>query len=358
MNRLFLPGVLLGLGLVAGGCNNPTCGPGTKQHQNTNGDIVCLPSDSQLVDDCDVDGGATLVGTKCVSAITCGPNTKLINGQCVGTGGMTMMGVPEACPAPGTGKICVNGTVRHFLDNSILTASDNVRVWVVDPLKFLAAPDTLTKTPCPGAQNPCLTAPANLSGADAAQSTFLFPDITTPAAGLVAIAVTDGAGVSPQVFQTTGTGARVSSGQSYQVDAYATPHSLVTGWKSMAGVDYEMLGAYVARFYLDPAPAATKLTATETMPASGVTMLQDGLTAARAKYFGADLMTIGSDTMTTAVGGAILPGTGDSQILSFSGSGNTPGMKWETHPGNTTVNVVFVDRFHPCTQDGSGNCTN
>jgi hypothetical protein len=358
MNRLYLPGVL-GLGLLAAGCNNPTCGPGTKQHQDTNGDIKCVPADSQLVDDCDVDAGATVVGTKCVSAISCGPNTKLVNGQCIGTGGNTMPGVPDPCPAPGSMNICVNGTVRHFLDNSLLTSTDNVRVWVVDPLKFLAAPDALTKTPCPGPQNPCLAAPANLNGADAAQSTFLFPDLATPAAMLIAVAVTDGAGVTPQVFQTTGTGAKVVAGMSYQVDAYATPHTLVTGWKMQAGVDYELLGAYVAKFYLDAAPSPNKLTAIETMPASGVTMIQDTLTAARAKYFEPDLMNVSTGLpMTGMVGAAILPGTGDSQILAFSGSGNTPGTKWETHPGNTTQNVVFVDRFHPCTQDGNGKCTN
>jgi hypothetical protein len=355
MNRslatMLRPGVALGLafGLWAAGCTSPVCGPGTKQHQATNGDIQCVPTDGTISTlDCDADAGATLVGTKCVSAISCGPNTKLMNGVCVGTGGGGTPGEPDPCPPQSAGKICVNGTVHHFVDNSLLMPSETVRVWVVDPLKFLAAPGALVSTPCPGAQNPCLAPPAST------HDTYLFTDLPTPAAGLVALAVTDDAGVSPQVLQTTGTGARVVAGMSYRVDSYATPKSVVLGWGSM----YDTMGAYVAKFYLDAGPPANSLIAKEMMPASGVTLFRDAAAAGNAKYFDPDLMTLGAGTSTAAIGVALLPGSGDSTIFAFSGSGNTPGTKWETHPGNTTQNVVFVDRFHPCTQDGSGNCTN
>jgi hypothetical protein len=350
MRSLIAGGLALGMVLGAG-CNPPTCGKGTKQVQAVNGDVQCVPVDGVISDiDCDVDAGATLVAGKCVSAITCGANTKLVNGECVGTGGMGMAHTPDPCNTPGSGKICVNGVVRNLKDNSFLDGTQTVRVWVVDPLKFLAAPGALISTPCPGAQNPCLAPPAST------KDTYTFNDLPTPAAGLIGLAVGDDAGVSPQVLQITGTGAKVTSGQKYQVDGYATPLALVQSWDAQVpGKNYATIGAYVARFFLDAAPAPNMLTATESMPASGVTLLQDGSNSG-AKYFDPDFTTIGSGTSTSAFGAALLPGSGDSQIFTFSGMGNTPGAKWEAHPGNTTMGVVFVDRYHPCMQDAMGNC--
>jgi hypothetical protein len=344
--------ILLALAFTSAACNGPVCGKGTKEHQKANGDVECLPADGAITElDCDVDGGATLVAGKCVSAITCGPNTKLENGECVGTGGMGMTHVPTACSTPGTGKICINGVVRHLIDNSFLATGEKVRVWVVDPLKFLASPGALESTQCPGMQNPCLAPPASTD------DTYIFNDIPTPAAGLVALAVGDDAGVTPKLLQLTGSGARVNAGQKYQVDTYATPVSLVQSWDAMApGNNYVSLGAYVAKFYLDAAPAATSLTATETMPASGVTLLQDATVNPKTKYFDTDFMHIGSASSTSAFGVALLPGSGDSQIFTFSAMGAAPGNKWEAHPGNTTTGVVFVDRYHPCPQDAMGNC--
>src|SRR5213593_4736603 len=108
---------LCALVLLGAACNAPVCGKGTKEHQNPNGDVECVPSNGTVSDlDCDVDGGATLVAGKCVSAITCGANTKLENGECVGTGGVGMPHVPEGCNTPATGKFCINGVVRHLVD--------------------------------------------------------------------------------------------------------------------------------------------------------------------------------------------------------------------------------------------------
>ncbi len=338
MNR---PVVLLALISFAtgAGCNNPVCGPGTKQVQKTNGDVECLPADIQSGGiDCDVDGGATIVAGHCVSAIVCGPNTKLMNGECVGTGGMTMMHVPDACPTPAAGKICVNGVTRHLLDNSFLASGEKVHVAVYEPLAFLA--------------NPATTPLAEMDTDD----TYTFPDVPTPASGLVAVAVSDPVGTATATLQITGTGAIVVSGKSYQVDTYDTPITLVATWHGITGEDYDGMGAYVVKYYLDTGPAPTMLTATETMPADSVQVIQDSAVAARAKYFDTDLMTIGAATSTTAVGAAIL--VGDGQLSQYSGSGNTPMTKWETHTGSTTGKVVFVDRYHPCTQDGTGTCTN
>jgi hypothetical protein len=333
MNR---SAILLALGISVAGCNNPVCGPGTKQHQKSNGDVQCIPDDA--MDNsilCDADAGATIVAGRCVSAITCGPNTKLMNGQCVGTGGMGMSHVPDPCTTPSTGKICINGVVRHLLDNSFLASGEMVHVAVYEPLNFLANPATATK----------------LAEADT-DDTFTFPDVPLPGSGLAAVAVSDASGG----MLKTGTGAIVQAGKSYQVDAYVTPQTLVDTWHGLTGDDYAGNGAYVVKYFLDTAPMPTSLTATETMPASGVQVVQDTMVATRAKYFDTDLMTIGSATSTTAIGVGIL--VGDNQLSQYSGTGNTPASKWETHTGSTTANVVFVDRYHPCTQDGSGNCTN
>src|SRR5437879_4006859 len=83
-------------------CNNPACGPGTKQLQAANGDLQCVPVDvpSQLTP-CDVDGGTVdIVGGNCVSHIKCDPGTTMYDpttGVCVGTGGGPACG---ACPNP------------------------------------------------------------------------------------------------------------------------------------------------------------------------------------------------------------------------------------------------------------------
>jgi hypothetical protein len=355
MNRQVVFYAVVTLAAAASGCSNPVCGLGTKEHQKTNGDIECLPADAgpdAIV--CDVDAGATIVAGKCVSAVSCGPNTKLMNGECVGTGGMGASHVPDPCTTPGTGKICVNGVVRHLVDNSFLAAGETVQVWVVDPLRFLNAPTALTSTQCPGPQNPCLGPPANVT------DTYTFLDLPTPGTGIAAVAVGDTAGVNPPVLQLTGTGVIVVSGQSYQVDSYATPKSLVATWTSQnPGTDYDAQGAYLVKYFLDPAPLGTLLTATETMPAMGVQVVQDGLVSTRTKYFSTDLMTLGADPSTTTVGAGILTGNGNISVIPiFSGLGNTPGTKWETHQGNSTGHVVFVDRFHPCTQDANGTCTN
>jgi hypothetical protein len=339
---------LCALVVIGAACNPPTCGKGTKQIQKTDGTVQCVPADGMISElDCDADGGATLVGGKCVSAVQCDPMTTMVkNGVCVGTGGGNMPHVPTACSAPSTGKFCINGVVRHLTDNTFLDGTEMVRVWIVDPLKFLANTAALQQNPCP--TTVCLAPPMDT------MDTYTFDDLPAPGAGLAVVAVGDAAGN----LQLTGCGGRVSAGGKFQIDSYSTPKTLVAKWKTDTGIDYTGLGAYVARFYLDAAPDPHSITATESMPAMGVTLTQDSSPAA-AKYFGADFMTIGSGTSTSAFGAALLPGSGDQQIFNFSGQDAMFGTKWEVHPGNTAPNAVLVDRYHPCvSMDANGKCLN
>jgi hypothetical protein len=331
--------MLLPLSLASVSCTAPVCGPGTKQVQKPNGDLECRPVDAPASSiTCDESQGAHIVGGVCVGK--CGPNTKLdpMTGECVGIGGgMTTAHVPDPCPTPAGGTICINGVVRHLLDNSFLASGEMVRVAVYEPNAFL--------------NNPALPPKMEVETDD----TYTFKDIP-PAAftlGTIALAVTDVKEATTQVLQITGTGSIVVAGKSYQIDTYATPRDAVLGWASMSnGVNYDMLGAYVMKFYGDPMPPEDKLTATETMPISGVMPLQGVSTPTTARYFGTALSMLDlTATATTAVGAAVLPGVGD--IKNYSGMGgmlNGAPIKWETHPGGTAPHVVFVDRFHPMAQ--------
>jgi hypothetical protein len=336
---------LCALVVLGAACNPPTCGKGTKQIQKTDGTVECVPSDGTISDiDCDADAGATLVGGKCVSILSCGDNTKQQGNQCVGTGGMTGPHVPTPCMAVSATQICVNGVVRHLVDNSFLAAGETVRVWVVDPLNFLANPNALKLTPCP--TNVCLAPPVDTS------DTYTFDALRTPTLAAV-VAVADAAGN----LQLTGTAGLVVAGKKYQIDGFALPAATATSWASQSGLDLPGKGLYVARFFLDAAPDPSTITPTEVSPAPGVQLTESGAVEVGAKYFDPDFTSIGAGTMTSAWGAAIIPGTGDSTIGTFSGSGNTPGTMWEQHPGNTAPGVVFYDRFHPCiSKDANGKC--
>lgn len=341
MNRSHSPLVWLGLAstaavaLVAGvHCNNPACGPGTKQVQAANGELNCVPAEATPAQYmCDRDAGAKIVAGACVSAISCGPNTKLDpgTGLCVGTG--SGGGGLEACPTPAAGTICVNGQIRHLVDNSPLATGEKVRVALYDPLSFLQDPGSkpLVETETDGF--------------------FIFKDVPTPGAMLIALAVTDPTGAASPTLFLTGSGAQVLSGQSYQIDGFATPKSVVDGWKSQGGPDCAATGCYLPRFYLDSAPPPTQFTSTATMPASGVKPVIGASTTPPngTKYFGTSLTMIDTSLMaTSAIGAAILPDPGG--IKTFTGTGGMKGgmpVTWQTNPGGTTVGVLFVASFYP-----------
>jgi hypothetical protein len=324
---------LLGLALLAtlasSGCSDLICGPGTQRQQLANGHLACVPTAVQPGDvHCDADAGVQLVGgDNCVSVVQCGPGTMLdtSTGTCVSSGG-PMPHVPDACPAPSAGNLCITGVVRHFVDSSFLSG-EMVRVAVYDPLAFLG--------------NPSSTPIAEVVTGD----TYLFKDVKTPGTGLVALAVTDPAGATA-IYQITGVGAVVVAGQSYRLDAFAVKKSDVQAWSTSSGVDYDAQGAYVGRFFQDAVTAPNNLPATETMPLAGVKMVEasSGMPPAGTQYFSTNLLTVGpSLTVTSAVGGAIAP---TPSLNTFSGSGGGVAM-WEAFNGSSIAHAVFIQRFHP-----------
>ncbi|HEX8952548.1 MAG TPA: hypothetical protein VF945_11920, partial [Polyangia bacterium] len=243
------------LALVAAtgaGCNTPSCGAGTKQVQDANGDLHCVSADAVAPLGCLGDGGTQLVAGNCVATIACGPNTVpevQADGAtlCVGVGGG--VGGDGSCvpscgtPAPGT--ICVNGQVRHLVDGTGLSAGEMVHVALYDPLSFLGDPGT---TPLAESDTGC---------------GFKFDNVPYPPSMLVVVAVSDAGkrGLTTVTHQLTGTGAAVVAQQAYRVDSYAVPKSAVSSWSAAAGVDYDAAGAVVLEFFSDMKPSPTDLQA-------------------------------------------------------------------------------------------------
>ena len=333
---------LIGL-LSTGGCNLPRCGPGTKQVQDGNGNLTCVQADAVAPFDCTTDGGVRLVGGSCVAQITCGPNTVAQvtpDGSivCVGSG---TSGCVPACGTPQPNSVCINGQVRHLVDNSELAPGEKVHVAVYEPLSFLhdanALPLAETDTDCG----------------------YEFDNVPYPSSMLLVVAVSDAGkrGLATVTNQLTGSGAAVVAQQAYRVDSFALPKATVQGWSMAAGTDYAASGAVVVRYFADPAPAPTNLAADETEPVAGVTLTLDGAPAdgaggrALARYFGASMAMLGgAQTSTGPSGTAIVtaPVTGGFPTLSGTG-GTAMGMpiKWELAPGGSTAEVVFVERLHP-----------
>jgi len=312
-----------GLGLSLSACNAPTCGPGTKQVQQPNGELQCVEVDSpsQLID-CDVDAGAAIVGGRCVGAVTCGPNTTLMNGQCVGTGGGG--GVPQ-CGTPMTGHFCVSGAILNFVDNMPWSGSSlHVSAW--EPLTFLSPGGT------------------PLDQTDVTTGSYILPNVPAPSLPLIVI-VTGDADFKDVTWVNTGSPDQgIAGGGKYRIDAYALPRSVADGWKP--AFDFAPGGAQVTKFYNDPKQTTTALVANEMNPVSGVVMTKDGANA-NAKYFGSSLTTIETGlTSTSATGTAIVAAPVQGTAFSlFSGMGG--GISWESFSGGSAPGVVLVTRFHP-----------
>lgn len=329
--------------LFVSGCNSPKCGPGTKQVQVSGGGIQCQPVDFQasgIV--CDADAGATIVGDKCVSSVTCGANTKLTNGVCVGTGGGGDGGFAPACAAPATGKICVSGAIRDFLTNNVSTSA-KIHVALYNPLDFIQGRPAIAST-----------------DVDSGVGGYVFQDVTPPGLGLIAVVAGDadlenGSGGAGVTFVSAASGAQnVAAGNIYVVDVYALLRSTVNGWAN-SGTDWYTSGGYVSKFYSDAKPDPTMLSATETHPVSGVSVSEPSGTGnpvdMSSLYFSTDLSTINKSlTATTAVGAAISPPPAGN-ITTFSGSGGVDGsgnpITWETQSGGSAAHIIFISRFHP-----------
>lgn len=331
------------LALVPTACDVPACGPGTKRVQDASGAIECVTADAVAPFACLADGGAHIVAGNCVSQVSCGPGTvpkQLPDGTtvCMGSGATDCV---QPCDAPGPNTICLNGKVRHLVDGTVLLPGETVHVSLYEPLGFLSDPGT---------------APLAEMDTDCG---FKFDAVPVPASGLVVVAVTDAGihGLSTVTNQLTGTGAQVVAQQAYRVDAFTVPKMVVKSWSTTAGIDFVAQGGLVVEFFADSKPPPTELEATETQPVAGVTLYEDGAPAdglagrARARYFGASLAAIdGALTVTGAAGAAIIGAPVSGSFPTFSGMGGTnKGMPivWETAPGGSTAQVLFVERLHP-----------
>ncbi|HEX6835795.1 MAG TPA: hypothetical protein VF334_04445, partial [Polyangia bacterium] len=342
MTRAMAWGAIVAIATICAGCNQPSCGAGTKQVQDESGDVRCVAADAIAPIACPADGGVHLVGGNCVSEVACGPNTmpqRLGDGTtvCVAGGGPASC-VPD-CGTPQANRICVNGQVRHLVDNSPLGAGEMVHVALYEPLSFL---------------NDANTPP--LAEADTGCG-YKFDDVPYPPSMLVVVAVTDAGkrGLATVGNQLTGTGASVVAQQAYQVDSYALPKSLVQSWAATSGIDYIGKGAVVMRFFADAEPSPTQLTATETHPVAGVTTYMDGAPAdgsgghVMARYFGASMMALDPALTTTGPSGTSIlsaPVTGVFPTLTGMG-GTSMGapISWQMVPGGSTAQVVFVERL-------------
>jgi hypothetical protein len=199
---------------------------------------------------------------------------------------------------------------------------DLLRVQLHEPLAFLGNPnetpqvETTTQAGC-----------------------FLFAGVPTPTSGLGALATLDPAGTSPQVLELVATYFRPQSGQSYQVDVYAFPRSiLANGWPDIEGT-----GGTIAYFYDQPVPDQTHLSiASDTRPVAGVQI--DGADGG-ALYFDPDRVTLSTRTSTGPVGGCIFLGIPSS---AHGGSCTGGPCDWGVLAPASIPHVISIRHFHNC----------
>jgi hypothetical protein len=337
MNRTFW--LLLPLALTSSSCNAPTCGPGTKQVQDKNGNLQCIPTeDTPSSVGCDYSAGVMLVAGQCVPRkIPCGPGTKYdpVKDACVpdSSGPMGL----QCSQAPDPSRICVVGKLFNFVDDK--EASDNgpmVTVSLYDPLAYIKNNGTA------GLIAPPITT----------SHTYVFDNVAiNPGQMFVAVVVDSENKMGIQAAAAIA----IVPGNQYRVDGYIANKALVDGWASQ-GFDASG-GAYVLKFYhdlLQPAPRLNSIIGNETMPAAGVTAADlSSMLPSPPMYFGADLATIDKNATATTLptGAAVIPmaPAGDD----YSGMGGGVAM-WEHEQGGAVANVLFVQRFHACP---AGGCT-
>jgi hypothetical protein len=327
----------LGLTTLLAGCGAPPCGPGTVLKHGADGQAQCLPVD-QPGDavPCDVDGGTVeIVGGLCEAHVKCDPGTTMYDpatGVCVGTGNGS--GACAACPSPiPAGQICVTGGVVDFQTGMHVmggASSRPLQIGVYEPLGFIANPA--------GAM-PLASDDASTRGC----YTFVVP---APSSGLIALGVQDptsGPGTNPPLALGAAA-ASVVAGQRYEFDGYLVLKSTLDGYAA-ANPSFASGGAYVGCYYKDAPPAPTNQQFGETMPASGVSLLQNGTIPSAVRYLKADRTIDTTLTATGAIGCAVTPGTGGISQVTGQGGGVA---RWETQPAGTAQGVVLVARLHSC----------
>jgi hypothetical protein len=261
-------------------------------------------------------------------------------GVCVGTG--TGITCDEACPTPiPPDAVCLTGGIVDFQTGMHVTggaSSRPLRIGVYEPLAFLNNPTTTM----PLAEDPSTT-----------NGCFTFV-VKTPASNLLAVAVQDPVGATrPMPLAVSGAGATVVSGAKYNVDTFLVTQATLDSYAAVNPA-FKTAGTYVACYYDQPPPAPTNLLFTETMPASGVQLLENGALPPLARYLASDGTIDSALTATAARGCALTVGSG--QINQYTGSGGGV-TRWETQPGGTTANTVFVARFHSCDHATPGLAT-
>ena len=319
--------------LLAGGCTSLVCGKGTKQVQNqTTGNLECQPADAIGPTPCvdDADAGTVIVGGRCVAAIKCDPATTHPVLQPDGTiECVRNMNAGKVCSTPAAGTLCVQGIIRDFVSNAPIA---NLPVALYDPIAFLSNPSAATPQP---------------NGTDTTDATgaYVMNNVPVPGANLIALASPDPRAPA-SMWYVAGAGAQVTANQQYKLDGTAVTRTVVSGWSTMAGIDYSR-GAEVLCFFMDASRATTfDFSAYETQPVAGAQAANPGpplMAIATAKYYSGTLDQIGSGTATTPLGCGIVA---ISALTAFTGVGPAA-MKWEVHPGGSTAGVIFFDRFHP-----------
>ncbi|MCU1280420.1 MAG: hypothetical protein JWM53_3966 [bacterium] len=259
-----------------------------------------------------------------MSAIQCDPGTTMNeNGICVGTG----VGGPATCSPPATGKACIQGTIYDFHSNAKATTPIHLELY--DPIKLLQGGGPLAST-------------------DSTDGfSYKFQDFMPPTLGLVVI-VTAGLvpGMTTAGFVPTGSAGQGIGAAKYTIDTYALTTTDAAKWN----FDITTGGAFIAKFYSNPAPAAGApvVVADDKTAVAGVTLLKDGANAG-AKYFDATLTAVDPTLTVTGTSGTAIvasPVAMGSNFSQFTGMGPA-GMTWETHPGGSAPNLVLILRFHP-----------
>jgi hypothetical protein len=320
--------VVLGLGgaaALAASCSNKACGAGTQEASDDKGNVVCVAVTVAHGDTiCDADGGVQLVeGNRCVSVTECGAGTMYdpASHKCIGQAQQPHQPLP--CTPPGSGKICVNGTVRNLVDGSYLSGQ-SVKVTVYDANSFFMNPT-----------------PAPLGDGITTTDTFHFPALPKPA--MYILVVTSDPDGAPGTYQRVAIGFAVADGQGVQVDPYALTKSQYDAWALPAS--FLSQGALFYRFFNDPLPPADARTPTETHPVAGVTLTDGTNPVAGARYFGATLAATDTVASMTAARGAVIVTAGG--LSNFTGTGGAGVSGWEAHQALPIPNIVQVDFFHP-----------
>jgi hypothetical protein len=321
------------------GCAPTVCGPGTKLLQTADG-VECVPADGPANGDvsCDVDAGMVeIVGGKCESRVQCDPGSTTYDpttGICVGSG--TQNSLCPVCPPPGTGQICITGGVVDFeTGQHVMPGGRPLRFAAFEPLAFLADPGSAPLAEDPSSTKACFTL-----------------TLPAPSSGLVAIAVSDpvnGAPMGMLPLALGGVGAPVTAGNVYHVDGILATRKRLADWSTQSGEDFTGKGAFVGCYYADPPAAPTNEIFDETMPVSGVKLLENQSPPASARYLGSNRDIDTALTATGSLGCAVATADGIQTFGGQAGAGTSPMVqKLEAQPGGTAPGALFLSRFHSC----------